>query len=405
MDTKISSKVIHLLAILLENHPMMKRIVAQSIERLLFRPNISDRACYYAVSFLNQIVLSKAEQDLANMLMTIYFKFFEQIVTKLNNSKKKRPEKFIKDKKLSKDQNKSAESNAIREIDAVNSKMMGGLLTGVNRAFPFCKLDHETFQKNLDVLFKISHIGSFNTSLQALQLIYQVQSNDNNASDRFFRALYDTLYDYRIYSSSKQAMYLNLLYKAMSADVQTVRVFSFVKRLLQCTQNAQIPFICGSLYMISEIFSQKPKLWSLVSKVGETTYDMKKRDPLYSNANTSSLWELIPLSMHFHPTISLYSKKLLSETLIGHTENYNPLQNHTFARFLDRFVDKAPKKVKSMYHGQSLMQPRESENALFSGGRKRNVYVEEEEGAPKQRLLTFAADEVVVSKVRNFIKV
>ena len=99
--------------------------------------------------------------------------------------------------------------------------------------------------------------------------------------------------------------------------------------------------------MISEIFSQKPKLWSLVSKVGETTYDMKKRDPLYSNANTSSLWELIPLSMHFHPTISLYSKKLLSETLIGHTENYNPLQNHTFARFLDRFVDKAPKKVKS----------------------------------------------------------
>lgn len=32
-------------------------------------------------------------------------------------------------------------------------------------------------------------------------------------------------------------------------------------------------------------------------------YDPFKREPLYSNAEISCLWELVALSHHFHPTV------------------------------------------------------------------------------------------------------
>lgn len=54
-DRKIASKAQFLLARLIDANPGMKLPVVKEVERVLFRPNISERAQYYAVTFLNQV--------------------------------------------------------------------------------------------------------------------------------------------------------------------------------------------------------------------------------------------------------------------------------------------------------------------------------------------------------------
>ena len=107
----------------------------------------------------------------------------------------------------------------------------------------------------MNTLFKITHAGTFNTSIQALNLIYQVSQAREAASDRFYRTLYESLFDNRLINSSKQAMYLNLLFRALKTDSSVSRVMAFVKRLLQMLGLHQPPFVCGALYLLGEVNS------------------------------------------------------------------------------------------------------------------------------------------------------
>jgi ribosome biogenesis protein MAK21 len=401
LDRKIASKATHLLSQLLLQHPAMKLVIITEVERLLLRPNIGDRARYYSITFLNQIVLNKsADTGIANKLIQIYFTIFASLVKTLKNetaplkSNKKNPRK-------------EASAGALNDIDSLNFKMMAALLTGVNRAYPFAELESKVFETHLDTLFKISHLSSFNTSIQALTLIFQVQSEKSNLSSRFFRTLYDSLLDRRLFDTSKHAMYLNLLYRSLKADTSIVRIKSFIKRLVQACSVSEIPLICGSLFLISELCSQKPELWTLMAQAEDNedehfldadkdmdrdcgtseslqkAYDGRKRDPLFTNSDNSSLWELNVLTNHFHPTVSLYAKTILKGvalTVPKDATNYDPLLNHTLSRFLERFVYKAPKKIKSIHHGSSLMQPRGFSNQLVSGGKRKSNVVLDDEG-------------------------
>ncbi|KAJ3270930.1 hypothetical protein HDV01_007327 [Terramyces sp. JEL0728] len=464
LDRKIASKATYLLTQLLIKHPAMKLVVIKEVERLLFRPNVADRARYYAITFLNQIILTKSKADVeaANHLVHLYFTIFEAIVQAMKEEKEdiavqtKGDDKKKKGKKRSSKYNrgpkkKNAETApALVKIDGVNSKMMAALLTGVNRAFPFASLETKVFESHMNTLFVISHIANFNTSIQALTLIFQVQSARDVLSDRFYTVLYDTLLDRRLFDASRQATYLNLLYRALKADLVIDRVRSFLKRLGQCISFAQVPLICGSLFLLSELCNQRPGLWPMVTQPedndeekfvdvdagnsegeqssvqdeesregeengalddatkddGETDkdslveennfkhlnksgkYDGRKRNPLYSNATSACLWELVPFASHYHPTVALYAKTLLGGNPIVVPEgavNYDPLLNHTLSRFLERFVYKAPKKVKTVHHGSSIMQPRTTQqnDMLLVGGRKKAnaIYEDEELGA------------------------
>ncbi|KAJ3018544.1 hypothetical protein HKX48_002823 [Thoreauomyces humboldtii] len=453
-DRKLASKAAHMLSRLLLQHPVMKLVVIKEVERLLFRPNISDRARYYAITFLNQIVFSHKEQDVAaaNRLVEVYFAVFDglgkrkQEAESAESAVKKDRWRDAKNKKGGKGMgggkgkhsggggsNKGKPSSAAEapakldeaqepmgEVDGIDAKMMAALLTGVNRAFPFAKLEDSVFDTHMATLFRITHIGTFNTSIQSLSLIFQVQSSRQSISDRFYRTLYETLVDLRLYTASKQAMYLNLLFRSMKADTSNARVKAFIKRLVQICAVANVPFVCAALFLIGEVAKTNPGIWSMVNlpedvddddvekfvdapeegdeaaavpavvQAKGTKYDGRKRDPLYSNADSACLWELSNFATHFHPTVSLYAQTLLSgESIVppANTKNYDPLQNHTLQRFLDRFVFKNPKKVESAYKGASLMQPRvEGLNAgpkdadrLVSAARKRGVVVQNED--------------------------
>lgn len=188
----------------------------------------------------------------------------------------------------------------------------------------------------MDMLFRITHSSNFNTSIQALMLIQQLASSKHIAVERFYRTLYESLLDHRLITSSKHAMFLNLLFRALKSDLNIKRVKAFTKRLVQVITLHQPPFICGVLYLLRELELNFPGLASLVIDPEERDdmdeevfkdvpedslnemhnaspshsdnihpdrkpavdtrldgYDGRKRDPEHSNADKSCLWELV----------------------------------------------------------------------------------------------------------------
>lgn len=203
-----------------------------------------------------------------------------------------------------------------------------------------------SIQDHLDTLFKITHSSNFNTSVQALMLLQQLSVSKQVGSDRFYRTLYESLLDPRILTSSKQAMYLNLLFRALKADLNVRRVRAFVKRLSQMITLHQPAFVCGAIYLIKELEEMFPSLHTLIdqptgfaeegeeifrdvpdepSNADEVTkeasatkgqgnlqtprYDPRKRDPEHCNADWSCLWEIVSLILRLFERQSLLTDR------------------------------------------------------------------------------------------------
>ncbi|WWC92883.1 uncharacterized protein L201_007845 [Kwoniella dendrophila CBS 6074] len=450
-DRPVASKASHHILQLLQAHPAMKAVVAREVSALVLKPVGSNAAAgsgstssgshikfdddvkskkpvekksdtvnharYYGLITLNQITLTRKDQEVAGKLVDLYFEVFREI---LGDGKKDEDEQGNEEETIGENQiekvagkvdkwrgrrkgtrgGKNGNNNkktAIEQeeelIENSESKLVAAVLTGINRALPFAKLDETMFKSYMNTLFIITHKGTFNTSIQALNLIHQVSKSQSQSqseidssteiksiSDRYYRTLYDSLFDERLMTSSKQAMYLNLLFKSMKEDDRINRVMAFVKRLLQMLSLHQPPFICGALYLLGELFSATPGLKKMLIEpedddiehfvdadrkdepiinddkkktVNEKEYDGKKREPLYANADSSCLWDLVPFLNHFHPSVSLQANQLLlSQPLTGSSD----ISLNSLVSFLDRFVYRNPKKTLQP-KGASIMQP------------------------------------------------
>ncbi|THZ31463.1 CBF-domain-containing protein [Aureobasidium pullulans] len=394
-DKKIASRTSYLLLQLENTHPAMKGIIVNAIEtESLFRPGQAAHAKYYSIITLNQTILSVKEPEVANKLLDIYFGLFIQFLKPRSHAKAKAQKIQGGGGKGGKMAAKKAK--ALEQADAadseLNEKMVTAVLTGVNRAFPFAKTDDPTFEQHLDTIFRVTHSSNFNTSIQALMLIQQISATKHFSADRFYRTLYESLLDPRLITSSKQIMYLNLLYKSLKSDVNVKRVQAFVKRLLQTITLHEAPFVCGVLYLVSELEATFPTIRNMIrepeadpedeeehfvdapedgeSRPEESTkenatpavrYDARKRNPEHSNADRSALWEVLPLLSHFHPSVAIFAEALVNQTTLP--PKPDPTK-HTLMHFLDRFVYRNAKtKGSTTTRGASIMQPMSGSNA------------------------------------------
>uniref|UniRef100_H2MRV7 CCAAT enhancer binding protein zeta n=1 Tax=Oryzias latipes TaxID=8090 RepID=H2MRV7_ORYLA len=299
----------------------------------------------------------------------------------------------------------------------IESKMLSALLAGVNRAYPYASAGDEKVKEQLDTLFKVVHLVKFNTAVQALMLLFQVMDSEQSISDRFYSTVYRKMLDPGLSSSSRQNMFLNLLYKSLKADVVLRRVKAFVKRLLQVSAEQSASFACGALFLVSEVMKAKPGLKLLLQEEGDgeeeefkdlkeendfsdddgeerfldadkqeegvsekameakpaaswvhhqnregrkssERYDPLHRNPLYCGADHTTLWELQRLAQHFHPSVSLFATTILQGESIQYTGD--PLQDFTLIRFLDRFVFRNPKQLKGKQNTDSaLLRPKQ----------------------------------------------
>ncbi|XP_055981645.1 CCAAT/enhancer-binding protein zeta [Sorex fumeus] len=386
--SRVAARASHLLETLLRQHPNMKGVVCGEVERLLLRPRVGPKAQYHAVCFLNQLALAPEDGELAGHLIALYFCFFRACVRK----------------------------------QEVASKMLGALLTGVNRAYPYAPAGDAKVREQVDTLFGVLHSVPFGTGLQALMLLFQVMNAQQTVSDRYYSALYRKMLDPGLRTCSKQAMFLNLLYKSLKADVALRRVKAFVKRLLQVTCGQTPPFICGALYLVSEILKAKPALRSQLDDHPESDDEEKfvdvreeedteqfadaekeaetektvepeeasSEEQVKANASESASWvhfdnlkggkqlnKYDPFSRNplfcGAENTSLWELKKLAEhfhpsvalfaktILEGDSIQYSgdPLQDFTLMRFLDRFVYRNPKPHKGKENTDSVvMQPK-----------------------------------------------
>ncbi len=323
-ERKISSRASHLVLQLLTIHPGMKTVIVGTVEReVLLKPGQSTRTMYTAVNTLNQTILSTKEPAIADTLLRIYFEIFLTLLKagslgdfEAHEGDKKPGPSKSKWKKRS-----SSVVTAPAHEQETAQKLVSSLLTGVNRAIPFATAEDSTLEKHLDTLFRITHSSNFNTSVQALMLIQQLAASRHLAVDRFYRTLYESLLDPRLITSSKHALYLNLLFRAMKNDVDVRRVKAFVKRLIQVLSLHQPSFTSGTLFLIAELQATFPDLHTLLDEPEDNgddgeevfkdvredgpeieqasrqrhtvTYDGRKRDPEHCNAHQSCLWELV----------------------------------------------------------------------------------------------------------------
>ncbi|KAF1831488.1 CBF-domain-containing protein [Decorospora gaudefroyi] len=392
-EKKVASRASYLLLQLQITHPLMKNVIISSIESdLLFRPNQSGVAKYYAVITLNQTVLSLKEPEVANKLLEIYFSLFLGLLKKQREHEKE--EKRLnrhghiqggggQPGKMAKKKAEKAATMAFKVEDESREKLISAILTGVNRAFPFAKTDDARFEEQLNMIFEVTHSSNFNTSIQAMTLIQQISATKHYSADRFYRTLYESLLDPRLMSTSKHIMFLNLLYRSLKADTSIKRVKAFVKRLLQIIHMHGPPFICGVLYLINELIITLPTIKSMLStpegndedsgdehyedvdeekeasanKEKETihaTYDSRKRDPEHAQADLSCLWELLPLQAHYHPSVHVLASKIINQEPIK--EKPDPTI-YTLMNFLDKFSFRNAKTKTQAAHGSSIMQP------------------------------------------------
>ncbi|PHH63709.1 hypothetical protein CDD81_5581 [Ophiocordyceps australis] len=375
-DGKISSRASYLLLQLQVSHPGMKPIIIRAIEQdILVHPSQDTRSKYYAINTLNQTILSNKEPGVAESLIRIYFDLFVTLLKggslgfsldqDAGRAKEPSNRESRQDKRTKQPPAKGkAGKPAAPETESAD-KLISAILTGVNRAAPFVGANDAILETHVDTLFKIAHSANLNTGIQALLLIQHLSSARNLATDRFYRTLYESLLDPRLVTSSKQALYLNLLLRALKSDVDVRRVKAFVKRMLQISNLHQPSFVCGLLYIVSQLWQTFPDLATLVEEPETSAfdddetlnqggqYDGRKRDPEHCNAQRSCLWELIPVMAHFHPSVSVYATALLDKERKLHKPD---LESHTLIRFLDKFVYKNPK-TGDTSRGTSIMQP------------------------------------------------
>ncbi|KAF6756527.1 CBF-domain-containing protein [Ephemerocybe angulata] len=416
---------------------------------------------YYAVITLNQIVLSPADQAVALQLINIYFDIFRQVLgsdspTSTSSKNSTKPDEDedndtheVKvdakgrirggnDKDKGKKGKKGGETEyrgaaGFVEVEDSNSKLVSAILTGVNRALPFAKLhtaDSDVY-KHIDTLFAITHKSTFNTSLQAMVLIQQIASSLSTSSspspsstttpstpnpaksviDRYHRTFYASLHDPRLSTSSKQAMYLNLLFKTLKSDSTTAgeegreRTKAVVRRFVQVLVaggSGATEFVAGGLYLLGELFSTIPGLRTMLNAppkkniAEKDAYDPKKRDPQWAHAGSSPLWELTPLLHSHHPAIALHARQLLTSQPLTASPD---LSQNTLSHFLDRFVYKNAKtrpKAGGEGKGASAMQPAASalEGVKLRKGEQLDVQRVNERGFVERREGDVAVEEV-----------
>ncbi len=68
----------------------------------------------------------------------------------------------------------------------VEAKFLSGLLTGVNRAYPFVK-QSDLLDQHVDTLFKVAHLGGFSCAVQSLMLLFQMLGSRQAVAARFYR--------------------------------------------------------------------------------------------------------------------------------------------------------------------------------------------------------------------------
>lgn len=395
--TKIASKASYRLQQVLFKHPNMSGVIVAEVERLLFRPNISESTQHFALSFLTSIA-RYVTGETCKRLLRICFSYFK-----------------IKTEK-----------------GDVNSKIMKLILLGIRTAVSNADTTDENLipAKTLDTIYKMIYVSEITTALHALSVLLQVVISSNMNHDRFYNALYRKILDPELVSLGPKfsSLFFHIFHRAVSNDPNNERAQAFIKRLLQAALGFTSAKAAGALIVVHKILKQRAPLlkdgvpvietaapvdikkfmddsddeevyydaideektdttkkkkkklkvedekerkpaasWvhtnMLVPRVkvenGDkepTKYDPYHRSAAFAGAQFTRKYELIELMRHFHPSVRKFAIQVINHAPM--TYFGDPLKDFALTTFLDRFSFKNPKKAAIEEKHQTIYKDR-----------------------------------------------
>jgi ribosome biogenesis protein MAK21 len=135
----------------------MKAVIVREVIALALRPTTTTlHARYYATITFNQIVLTPGDREVALQLIHVYFEMFKELIGEGKEERKAEYEPVnetepkmdrsgrvrVSGKGKRKSHLKEVKGAAgFAEVEDAHSKLISAILTGVNRALPFAKID------------------------------------------------------------------------------------------------------------------------------------------------------------------------------------------------------------------------------------------------------------------------
>ena len=351
-ERKVAACASHELRRVVAAHSAMQAVIAREVQQLVHRPRLSPAALYNGVCFLNQLQLSTAQSELAESLLSTYFRLFT--VAQQQSDKKE------------------------TAATAVRGRLLSALLMGVNRAHPYLSSNNQGdfMKEHLDDLYRIVHVAPPGACTQALLLLCSLSQHDDR--DRYARALYATLNNPRMLSSGKHlTLFFNLLYKSLKQEDDTSRLMALVKRIYAMALHGSPAVLSATLLLLRKILIHHPILATTFCEVlrgpnALRVVDPTKREPRgalvaeqdESNSNNSERlapgWELALTMQHYHPSVQQFAKAMNDGKNEKTEYTGDPLHDFALAPFLDKFAYRNPKKTTTerSHAGSSIAERR-----------------------------------------------
>ena len=279
----------------------------------------------------------------------------------------------------------------------MKSRLLSALLTGVNRAHPFLSKgslgDEE--QSHVNALYRLAHTASPGASTQSMLLLFNFfvgedksgkGGRDEKIVGRFYRCLYSKMEDAEMYSGKSLTMFFNLIYRAMKADKDEARLVAFAKRLVHMSMHTPGGGVVGgALFLLATVISSSEKNSDVSRELIKTfheklegTFNPMTRDPAAAfedsetkeTSSVGNIWEGVLMKFHFHPSVSVFAKSLVSTGGIEYKGD--PMKDFNLAPFLDRFSFRNPKSkerlMKEFRLGESVAERRSGGRGLHIAG-------------------------------------
>lgn len=330
-DKKIASRVVYYLQELINSQPKAISKTVAYIEQVILRPGMKEKAQYYGVTFLSQIMLSHETPDITDQILKIYVALMKNTILPSLNFTSSKDNTKRKNKKVTKVKLGMATES---DIEPATSRLAKIILVGFGRALPFCKHPEEFVNDLSNPIQTLMSHANFSTVMQALNLYFTMATtgSDIGLNEMFIKAVDKVLSRSEILTvTSSHPQLIATVFKIVShPDLNIVASHAVIKSLFRLV--FKVPssaFVLAVLLLFLEVLKTKGSLKAMFNMPGDVIESNNLQE-----YTSSSLWELHALCSHQDAKIQGLAKTILKGELAIEGLSANPFENQSVSNFL-----------------------------------------------------------------------
>ncbi len=300
-DRKLASRAMFYLQETINAQKESTETVIGAVEQVIVRPGVNEKAQYYGLTFLSQILLSHSQPEVTERLVKLYMAILKNSIIP---SILKEAEKAKAAKKQKRQPKKKNVNDIETELAPATNRLAKVVTTGLNRALPFYKGPKTVLEELSGPIQKLVNSSSFATSLQALGLYFQLATLNtlDGSTDGFVKTVEAVLLKSEVLTeTSSHPQLLALLYKIVtSQNINAVSTETIVKAMFNLTIKIHTTaFSLSCLLLLAELIQVKPAVLAMINIPEDCTTD-------------SCLWTLHILQQHYDHRVSQLTTSILN---------------------------------------------------------------------------------------------